>query len=56
MDGTVLQYHYRRDKTTLVVKNEQAEAHKTTGATNRDYKEKRKLQNTHQTSRRLPSV
>jgi hypothetical protein len=36
--------YYRKDNTTLVVQNEQAEADKTTGATNRDYKETRKIQ------------
>jgi hypothetical protein len=38
------------------VKNEQVWAHKTTGATSRDYKETRNLQHTEQTSRRRPSV
>jgi hypothetical protein len=39
------------------VKNEQqAGAHKTAGATSRDYKETRNLQHTDQTSRRRPSI
>jgi hypothetical protein len=40
-----------------VVKNEQqAGAHKTTGARSHDHKETRNLQHTDQTSRRRPSV
>jgi hypothetical protein len=51
-----LSIYSRKDNTLLVVQNEQAGAHKTTGATNRDQKETRNLQHKDQTSRRRASV
>jgi hypothetical protein len=49
--------YYRKDNTTLVVKNKQkAGAHKITSATSSDHKETRDLQHTKETSRRRSST